>query len=81
MRTGGGGGMCCVSMPWIVLGTLVVINNDEGDHWQAISTHSTPFDAPLELCSAHGAHAREGRVTGSTMGPKVVNNEFFQSCS
>ena len=40
--------MCCVCIPWIALGTLVVINNDEGDHLQAISAQSTTFNAPLE---------------------------------
>ena len=47
-------------MPWIALGTLVVIHIDEGDHLQAVSAQSTPFVAPLEWCSAHSAWARIG---------------------
>ena len=37
----------CVSWPWIELGTLVVINNDEEDQLQSISVPSTPFDTPF----------------------------------
>ena len=60
-------GMCCVVIPWIVWGTLVVINSDEGDHLQAIFVRSTPFNAQLEWCNAHNARARVGiRVTAET---------------
>ena len=47
-------------MPWIALGTLVVTNNDEGEHLQTISAQSTRFNAPMEWCSAHSAIARVG---------------------
>ena len=62
-----------VRQPWIVLGTLVVINNDEGDPFQLMYAQSTPFNAPLEWWSAHIAHARVG-LQGSAMGPKVLCN-------
>ena len=45
-------------MPWIALGILVVMYNDEGDHLQAISAQSTTFNARLEWCNEHSAHAR-----------------------
>ena len=32
---------CRVCLPWIALGSLVVINNDEGDNFQPISVQST----------------------------------------
>ena len=32
------------------MGTLVVINNDEGDHLQAIFWLSTAFSAPFWAC-------------------------------
>ena len=47
-------------MPWTTLATLVVINHDEGGHLQRNSMLSTPFNAPLEWCSAHSARARVG---------------------
>ena len=38
-------------MAWIALGTLVVINNDEGDHLQAIFVPSTTVNALVVLCA------------------------------
>ena len=70
--------------PWIALGTLVVINNDEWDHFEAFSTLSSPFNAPFwrnrVVFSAHGARARVGS-RGSSVGPKTVQKYFFQICS
>ena len=66
-------------MPWIALGTLVVINNDEGDHLQAKSVQSTPFNAPLKWCSAHNARARVGLwvTCGSKSGQQRVFPKLF----
>ena len=64
-------------------GTLVVINNDGWDHFEAFSTLSSPFNAPFRhrrvVFSAHGARARVGS-RGSSVGPKMVQNYFFQIC-
>ena len=71
MGTGGAMRMCCVSMPQIALGTLVVIQIDEGDHLPHSSTRSTAstpywhhqralFNAPLEWCKTHNARAMGG---------------------
>ena len=56
-------------MPWNALGTLVVINNDEGDRLQAIFSLSTTFMNDIdEWWSAHNARARVGHF--------VVDKEF-----
>ena len=61
------------------LGTLVVINNDEGAHFHPNSAQSIPFNAPLEWCSVHSVHARVGfRV--SLRGPNVIKNDIFRNC-
>ena len=56
----------------------MVINHDEWDHFEAFSTLSSPFNAPFwhrkVVFSAHGARARVG--TGSSVGPKMVQNHF-----
>ena len=57
-------------MPWFVLGTLVVINSDDGDYLKANSVQTTPFNAPLEWCSMHSARARVG-------GSKSGQQSFF----
>ena len=67
----------CNGLQWA---PLVLINNDEGDHFQPMSPQSTPFNAQLEWCSVHDACARVG-LRGSPVGPQVVKNDFFQSCS
>ena len=60
MCTRGGGGVrrnVLCFRPWIALGGLVVIKNDEGDHLKAISAQSTPFNTTLEWCDAHTTRA------------------------
>ena len=37
----------CVGVPCIAIGTLVMMDNDEHEHLQAISMPPTPFNAPL----------------------------------
>ena len=41
------GSFCCAGFLWWALGSLVVMTNDEWEHSQAVSTLSTPFNAPL----------------------------------
>ena len=77
--------LCRVLWPWIAWGTLVVINNDEWDHFEAFSTLSSPFNAPFwhnrVVFSVHSARARVGS-RGSSVGPKMVQNYFFHlGCS
>ena len=66
------------------MGTLVVINNDEWDHFEAFSTLLSPFNAPFwhrrVVFSAQSARARVG-LHGSSVGPKMVQNHLFQICS
>ena len=56
----GGGSRGTVVFEHPRLGTLVVVNIDDGDYLQAISVESTPFNTPLEWCSVQSAHARVG---------------------
>ena len=46
---------CCVWLPWIALGTLVVIHDYEGDQFQGVPTQSTLFDVLLApaACTTH----------------------------
>ena len=41
-------GLRCVGMPWIVLGTVVMMNTYEGDRFQPNSAESTLCNPPLE---------------------------------
>ena len=67
----------------LALGTLVVINNDEWDHFRAFSALSPPFNAPVRhyrvVLSAHTACARVG-LWGLFVCPKMAQKDFFPIC-
>ena len=46
LGSGAPGGICYVLMPWVVLGTRVMINGSEGHLFQPNSAQSTPINAP-----------------------------------
>ena len=62
-------------MPWIALGTVVMIQNDEGDHLQPNYAQPTPFNAPSVRCKVQSVHSRVG-LWGSPVGPKVIFPEI-----
>ena len=61
------------------MGTLVVLNNDEWDHFEAFF-HIVIIWHNRVVLSAHSKRARVG-LHGSSVGPKMVQNYCFQICS
>ena len=76
---GGGGlrGICCVLMPWVVLGTRVMINGSEGHLFQPNSAQSTPFNHPQKWCSTYSAGARVRFREGHLWVQKWLKNCLF----
>ena len=66
-------------MPWIALGTLAVISNDEGDHLQVTLMLLTPFNALLQWCGAHTTRTRV-RLPGLKRWSRIFFPKLFLDC-
>ena len=66
-------------MPWIALGTLVVMNKDEWDHFLPIFEVSTPFNARWSGAArtVHVLRKGYGVTGGSKSGPKLLFPKLF----
>ena len=65
-------------MPWIALGTLVIINNDEGDLFQPFFAQSTPCNAWWSgaMCIVHLLVPQGAQDHGAEAVMEVIRADF-----